>query len=181
MEFILIIVLLCQALIFGYFCSYIAKEKGRSGSDWFWLGFFFSFVAVLALIAVPNLRVASVPPRFAAKEVGLPIESRHVMSAPRLTNLVAEEIRKLGELRAEGLLTEAEFQLQKSHLLDNTLSSAITSQTSDPSKETVVDSMGAQHFGICTNCKVKIPMRSSKCPNCAVPFREDSIWSVHSI
>lgn len=58
MEFILIAVLI-QAIVFGLFCGYIAKEKGRSYEGWFVLGFFFSILAVLALIAIPKADSAS--------------------------------------------------------------------------------------------------------------------------
>lgn len=49
------IVVLIQAFVFGAFSSFIAKEKNRDAAGWFWLGFLFSFIALLALIAVPKL------------------------------------------------------------------------------------------------------------------------------
>lgn len=49
------IVVLIQAFVFGAFCSFIAKEKNRDGAGWFCLGFLFSLIALLALIAVPKL------------------------------------------------------------------------------------------------------------------------------
>lgn len=54
METFLMIFLL-QAFIFGGFCAFIAKEKNRDSAGWFFLGFLFSLIAVLALIAVPKL------------------------------------------------------------------------------------------------------------------------------
>ncbi len=53
MESIWVLILL-QAIIFGFFCSFIAKEKKRDSGSWFMLGFFFSFLAVLALVAIPK-------------------------------------------------------------------------------------------------------------------------------
>lgn len=47
--------LVIQAVIFGFFCSYIAKEKNRDSTSWFWLGFCFSILAIFALIAVPKV------------------------------------------------------------------------------------------------------------------------------
>lgn len=61
MEFVLIAFIL-QALVFGFFAGYIAREKGRSFGSWFVLGFLFSILAVLALIAVP--KVAPLPRNF---------------------------------------------------------------------------------------------------------------------
>jgi drug/metabolite transporter (DMT)-like permease len=52
---ILWLIIIVQAFIFGAFSSFIAKEKNRDQAGWFFLGFFFSFIALLALIAVPKL------------------------------------------------------------------------------------------------------------------------------
>ena len=54
METLLLSVVLAQCLIFGFFCSYVAKEKNKDLTTWFCLGFFFSFVALIALAAVPK-------------------------------------------------------------------------------------------------------------------------------
>jgi hypothetical protein len=43
-----------QAFVFGGFCSFIGNQKGRNAGNWFVLGFLFSIIALLALIAVPN-------------------------------------------------------------------------------------------------------------------------------
>ena len=61
MEFLLLLIPLwvIQAFVFGFFCGYIAQEKGRSYGSWFALGFFFSILAVFALIAVPKVESAS--------------------------------------------------------------------------------------------------------------------------
>lgn len=50
----LFIIILLQALIFGYFASFLAREKGRDATNWFFLGFLFSFLAIFILIAVPK-------------------------------------------------------------------------------------------------------------------------------
>ncbi|MBA4320137.1 MAG: hypothetical protein C0412_17190 [Flavobacterium sp.] len=52
MEWLLI--LFIQAIIFGFFSLYVAKEKNRDPFNWFFLGFFFSFLAILALVAIPK-------------------------------------------------------------------------------------------------------------------------------
>jgi len=43
------------SLIAGNFSAFIAKEKNRNHLGWFFLGFFFSIIALIALIAVPKL------------------------------------------------------------------------------------------------------------------------------
>jgi hypothetical protein len=55
----LLIVLLLQGVIFGGFCSFIAGQKNREAAGWFVLGFLFSLVALLALVAVPTVDKAS--------------------------------------------------------------------------------------------------------------------------
>jgi hypothetical protein len=51
----LLFLLVIQGVIVGFFCSYIAKEKNRDSTSWFWLGFWFSIIAIFALIAVPKV------------------------------------------------------------------------------------------------------------------------------
>ena len=54
MEIIWIIIFV-QAIVFGSFSSFIAKEKKRDPINWFLLGFLFSLLAILALLAIPSL------------------------------------------------------------------------------------------------------------------------------
>jgi len=49
-----IVLFLAQALIFGGFCAFSAQEKNRNTIGWFALGFLFSVIALLSLIAIPN-------------------------------------------------------------------------------------------------------------------------------
>lgn len=55
MSTIYLVIILIQALIFGGFSAFVAKEKNRNTLDWFLLGFFFSFIALVSLIAVPKV------------------------------------------------------------------------------------------------------------------------------
>ena len=60
MEISLLLVgYLILGVIFGVFCYYLADKKGHSGGAWFWLGLFFSFLALLVLIGLPSEPVAS--------------------------------------------------------------------------------------------------------------------------
>ena len=54
-------VLIIQGIIFGGFCAFIASQKNRDSGSWFFLGFFFSILAVLALIAIPKENSADQP------------------------------------------------------------------------------------------------------------------------
>lgn len=53
--FIIIAIFVTQGFVFGGFCAFIAREKGREPINWFFLGLVFSLLAVLALIAVPKV------------------------------------------------------------------------------------------------------------------------------
>ena len=52
MEFILLF--LVYALIFGFSCAYLAGEKGRDSTAWFFLGLIFGILALLVLIGLPT-------------------------------------------------------------------------------------------------------------------------------
>lgn len=54
MEGLIFFFLLLQGCVFGFFCSYIAGQKGRDNGSWFVLGFFFSFIALIAIGVVPS-------------------------------------------------------------------------------------------------------------------------------
>ena len=51
---------LAYGLIFGFFCAYLAGEKGRDGGSWFFLGLFFGILALLVLIGLPSDQRSSV-------------------------------------------------------------------------------------------------------------------------
>ena len=40
---------------FGFFCSWLANEKGRDAQPWLILGFLFGFIALLTLVGAPAL------------------------------------------------------------------------------------------------------------------------------
>lgn len=44
-----------QGMVFGLFCAFLAKSKNRNMVGWFYLGFLFSIVALIALVGVPAL------------------------------------------------------------------------------------------------------------------------------
>ena len=47
-----IAVVIAHGLVFGLFCQYIAYQKARDGVTWFYVGFFFGIIALLALIGL---------------------------------------------------------------------------------------------------------------------------------
>lgn len=54
MGFIFFIVIV-QGILVAMLCSYVAGQKNRSKGNWFFLGFFFSLLALIALAAIPSL------------------------------------------------------------------------------------------------------------------------------
>ena len=81
---------------------------------------------------------------------------------------VADELKKLAELRDAGVLTEAEFQAQKAATMG--ISPAPT-----PAQETPVKSIP---MGRCSKCNTAVPLNSSECPNCKAIFAPDSAYRV---
>lgn len=47
-------IIILQALIFGGFSAWLAKQKNRDMLGWFILGALFSFIALIAIAAVPS-------------------------------------------------------------------------------------------------------------------------------
>lgn len=45
--------IILQALVFGGFCAWLAKQKNRDVVGWFILGALFSFIALIAIAASP--------------------------------------------------------------------------------------------------------------------------------
>jgi len=78
-----------QAVAVGLFSGYVAEQKGRDYWSWFALGAIFSFLALLALIALPKVEAAPVRQFFVSppptKEPPLPAtsETKLLFNGPR--------------------------------------------------------------------------------------------------
>ncbi len=55
MELFFLLLMRIQGVLVGSLCSYVAGQKNRSKGNWFFLGFLFSLLALIALAAVPTL------------------------------------------------------------------------------------------------------------------------------
>ncbi|MDP2035913.1 MAG: tetratricopeptide repeat protein, partial [Ignavibacteria bacterium] len=74
-----------QALVFGVFCYFVANEKNRNARDWFLLGFLFSIIALLALMAVPPLNNSIISNKVSkGKKVGPKEVSGKVISSTKI-------------------------------------------------------------------------------------------------
>ena len=48
---LILLLVLVQGVICAFFCSYVAKEKGKSAETWFIIGLLFGIIALIALVA----------------------------------------------------------------------------------------------------------------------------------
>ena len=181
--------------------SALAISRGRSGVGFFLLSFLFSPLLGLVVVLVmrdlvdenakanARNRQEESRERLRREEHERQLESIKAIAAPQKADmsrpqastatsaLVADEIRKLGALRAEGLLTDAEFQTQKSALLAPSPIQTRPPETAETS-ETKVTAPPIEKNGTCPNCYLTIPLLSKNCPRCKSNFTDGSSGSV---
>ena len=108
----------------------LAESRGRSLPGFALLSFFFSpLLALIVVLVMPNLAARAEEDaereRARREEHERQLEQiRALTSQPSnsegvVSGSVADELRKLAELRDQGILTDAEFQDQKSALLNS--------------------------------------------------------------
>lgn len=109
----IIIAMLGVLFLCGIVCGYLAADKGRDGTGWFFLGLLIGPLAILAIACLnplhpnePGVQVSSAPPPAAAAA------SRTVITAS-----IADELTKLADLRDRGVITQAELDAEKARLL----------------------------------------------------------------
>ena len=183
----------------------LANSRGRSGIGFFLLSFILSpLLGIIVVLIMTDLVAAEAAAslrrrdeesreKFRSEEHERQLESikaiaaaqkPQISSVPALTPVIgsiADEIRKLGQLRTDGMLTDAEFQSQKTLLLDSAKQVPLGTQLTPVSDQPKAEPSKIQRFGVCSHSKSTIPLLSTTCPSCGVPFRDGSIWSVKSI
>lgn len=92
---------------------------------------------------------------------------------------LADEIRKLAQLRDEGLLTVDEFNEQKARLLG--AKAAPTEPGAVSSTPAAAVKPLSTEFGICSCCNSTIDILSEKCPRCCATFGPGSAFEVKRI
>lgn len=125
-------------VIFAMLVAVLAISRGRSGIGYFLLSIIFSPVlGLLIILLTRNLTVEDEKEARRRREQTAQLEAQRMehekhlesiraissskpMPSPESSLSVADEIRKLGDLKAEGLLTDAEFQDQKNKLFSKT-------------------------------------------------------------
>ena len=123
MEGLIFFFLLLQGCVFGFFCSYIAGQKGRDNGSWFVLGFFFSFIALIAIGVVPSLesqtpKVGTRKCPNCAEEVKSEAKICRFCQAtlPALVSMTDEQIvETYGEVNPPELVGMTELQLMEKY------------------------------------------------------------------
>jgi len=92
---------------------------------------------------------------------------------------LADEIRKLAQLRDDGLLTPEEFAEQKARLL-GAAPAPLAAAAAAPPVATAGKALSTE-FGVCPSCNSTIELQSEKCPRCSALFGPDSSWAVKKI
>lgn len=151
-----------QALIFGAFCYYIAGQKNRDQANWLFLGFFFSFIALFALIAVPKIEEIRVPQSSsAAFPIKPTIPSTAVLE--RVCPHCAETIKAAAKICR---FCQRNVQTETSHLAS---SSEVRMHSVDPDQE--ID---------WTNKDEEYCLAALKSGGYDVVFSKPSKWSITS-
>lgn len=119
-------------LLFWALCAfgvaYLAKSRGRSAIGFFLLSLFFSPVlGLIVVLVMRNLTEEQREDYLRYREHEAHLESIRAIASKQETVVVtppkqspvsvADEIRKLSQLKSEGLLTEDEFAAEKAKLL----------------------------------------------------------------
>ncbi len=87
--------LLLIYMVVGGITAAIASSKGRNPVGWFFLGFFFSCIAIILVLVLPNLK------EIKAKEERLEEENRRIREQVRQEQMRLEAFREQTNLRLE--------------------------------------------------------------------------------
>lgn len=117
-------------LIFSGVVAYIASSRGRLAFDYFILSALLSpLVGLVILLTKPNLVEEAKKTRLRREEQEQQIEALRVVQSPEAQDdalkldsaasgrFVADELEKLANLLAKGVLTDEEFRARKTILL----------------------------------------------------------------
>ena len=63
LAWLIVLAVLVYWMSLGFFCAWLAEEKGRNVYGWFGLGVVFGFIASLTIVGAPVLEEEDEPPR----------------------------------------------------------------------------------------------------------------------
>ncbi len=155
----------------------LANARGRSGFGFFLVSALLSpLIGLIIVLVVRNPKEEEQQQNVRRQEHERQLESIRAIATPRSPDLVvrapptvptmsvADEIQKLATLRDRRLLTDSEFQVQKSRLLGS----------SEPATTVGQPVASVLHLkeleGTCPNCDASIPCNSPTCPDCKADF-----------
>ncbi len=146
MEIFLVWFVLCVVV------AGLAGARGRSAIGFFLISLVLSpLVGLIILLVVRNLAAEKREQRFRQQE-----QQRQASTLGAVAQLsrasIAEEIRKLAELRASGALSEEEFSQQKARLLAST------------------ETLASRPSITCARCGSTTEESASICPGCGGKF-----------
>ena len=98
MEFVLLY--LVYGVVLGSFCAYLAGQKGRDGTSWFFLGLVFGILALLVLIGLPGEQHSSSENRPHTRPPVTSSTDRNVTGKPPDVRLCPHCIQEVHELAA---------------------------------------------------------------------------------
>lgn len=154
----------------------LANSRGRSGFGFFLVAVVLSPLLglIIVLVTENKTKVAEQAERDRLEHQRRLEEVKAITAAPaaavatiaRAGASVADELRKLADLRDAGVLTPAEFEKQKSRLL------GIEAPAPAPTQNVPAP------MGVCSNCKTPTPMNAEECTKCRVILGPDSSYKV---
>ena len=164
-------------IIFSVLLGFFASSRGRSWFGYFCLSIVLSpLITFIILLVIPNLKDVALKEerqRRADENAERNRRERHEQSVATIKAVsrgsagsVADELKKLVGLKNEGLLTETEFQTQRSLLLG--IEPPVAQRPVEPPKP----------MGICPHCEKTIELDSTSCYYCKADFGPGSAWSV---
>ncbi len=182
-------------LLFAVGVGFLADSRGRSGFGFFLVSAVLSpILGLIIVLVIRNPKDEEKKEALRREEHERNLESIRAIAAPKSPEVsaaarsappqpagssIADEIKKLGELRERGFLTDDEFQTQKALLLAPATSTppgnvasqaAVISATPPPQAAT-------QAMGLCPNCNSTIPLASEECPKCQASLAR-SAWRI---
>lgn len=175
--------------------GFLADSRGRNGFGFFLLSVVLSpLLGLVIVLVIKNIKEDEAKEhqrkideeskeRQRKEEHERQLESIKVIASPKIvapTGSIADEIRKLDALRKEGLLSDAEFDTQKSLILGLPPKQESTQTDQVVAAPVQIDPEPVEQ-GICPNCHATIPVSSIECPKCTASFDIGSSWKITPI
>lgn len=175
-------------VLFAIGVGALANSRGRSGVGFFLLSAVLSpLVGLIVVLVMSDLKAEAAKERLRKEDHERELESIRVLAKVSSSDnsaqtgpskFIGDELLKLAALRDKGILTEQEFQSQKSALLKTSFSGSDVRAAEPAASAVPTERPVPQPQGICPNCDDTIPLASVTCPRCQAVFGPNSNWQV---